>query len=362
LEDSERQGRTTLMPKKSKQNNKNKNTSTRSRQPSKRRAPRKNGKGGGGSFPLAAATMLNPCSATPLTGIYGTHEGLGARFHSSVTDSTSTSTAGYILWSPNYSPDTDQSELCNLVGCSVANPSTLLPNDTTNPGYLGSGFSDADGSFAVNDPSSAFAFGTLAADQRVTGACIQMRSIGKLINLQGEMAYISGIPNDEVGRGLSTSVLPSVNRMFDYSTKIARIGDNHVEIKFMLDESSHIFNDNQTGPLLRGSAGAIQTVITEAAKAHEPTWFGFAWRGLDPSLAKANVFDFFKIIEWRPSPVSGLTQIPKQVVGPSLVTSILTRAGQIDPEWWAKHVGTVLSVGRRIAGMRGSSNQLRIKN
>lgn len=345
------------MPTNSK-NNKTKQRNQRKSTPRKKRQPRRTARAGTG-FPTAAQTMLNPCSASPITGIYGTHEGLGARFHSSVTDASSVNTSGFILWCPNFTPDVTHSTLLtNLVGSCTANPATAQVNTTGAPAYLNTGFINGDTTFYLPDPAQTFATGTLSADARVTGACMQMRSIGKLLNLQGEIAYITNLPNDELVR--ADQAVPSVNRLFDYSTKISRISDSHVEIKFQLDEDSHTFNDHYTAPFVRGVVASHPSNSTSNSRAHEPTWFGFAWRGLDAAVEKANVFDFYKIVEWRPSPLSGLTQIPKQVIGPSLVRSALTRAAKIDPEWWAKHVGTVFNVGRRLASSR--SGQFLLKN
>lgn len=300
--------------------------------------------------------VYDPCNATPRVGIYGTEEAMAARFHSSASDLVvSANTCGYLLWSPNYHGQRAAGTYANLVGVSASLSTWRYPNTPLSPGYLGAPFPAAGGGFAIDDPAEPFVQQSLCADARVIGACMKMRNIGKLVNLQGEFGYVNAVPNDAMLQHGLNEEIPSVDEIFNYSTEVDRFNDTGVGVKYIPDESAAIFNDHDTGPIKLGlPAGSVPTLATEAGKAHNPVWFGFCWRGLDPTVAKTMVFEFYKLVEWRATPISGLTQITREVTGPSLMDRVLAKLSKMDKKWWIEKGATALvsySRGRRAQQM-----------
>jgi len=299
------------------------------------------------SAPRFARMLNDPCSASVEPGIFGTVEGYTAKFNSSYLAGTAGSTAGYILWSPNYTPKAPVlGGVVNMVGALTATSATTYVNTVAAPSYTGALFG-ATGVFSAADPASGFVSGTTCDDARTLAACMSMMYTGKLLDVQGEIAFIENYPN----QGMGESATPSVDQLFSNASRVERLGTGKYEVKFRLDENSHVFADEDTGPIHIGNPGSTSTTLPTYTRAITPSWIGFAWRGFDITSAPALRFSFSKALEWRPTDASGLTQVEPINLGGS---SLAATQGWLDrniPEWWNRSVDTATAVGSRLAGL-----------
>jgi hypothetical protein len=106
----------------------------------------------------------------------------------------------------------------------------------------------------------------------------------------------------------------SVDDLFRLSTRSGRLGTDTREAVSRPDESSHVFRDQTGSPIDVGDSGANKSDHTDLGKTQQPVFYGFAWRGIPDTTPFPMVFDLVKTIEWRPSPISGLTHAPPRTI------------------------------------------------
>lgn len=335
------------------QNHKQKKQTPKTRRSATVRKARSRGKP---SPELRFAHMLNnPCGEIPSEGIYGNIEGMGASFNTSLTNSNTGMTCGFIAWSPNYCASSyNAAPRTNLLGATYADPTSTSVNISTLPAYIATPFS-SNLTFRTPDPAAAFAQQSLCAGQRVLACCMTMEYIGKLVDLSGQVCFFENITNDVMSGndqlGFNT---PSVNAMFDLAGPASGMMSKH-EVKYRLDENSHVFQEAQDGPMIRGASSVSASVPSPESLPVAPTWYGIAWRGMDANVSPNLAFRFTKHVEWKPSRELGLKAIPPVTTGPSLVSRAQAILDKANPDWWhtaASFAGRAASGYLNSRGMR----------
>lgn len=252
-----------------------------------------------------AQMVADPCNGPIVRGMYGTDRGLFGKFHSTLTTSTAGQTCGYVLWFPDYADNTAGTR-ANLVGGCFDNSAINGPNSTVDPAFNGAPWV-LNKTFRVTDPAADFTNSTTCSDMRTHGACMRMRFIGRKFDARGEVAFIQNLSINELVTEGVTLRAPSVDNLFKSSSYTKRFGDDQQEIIYQPTANSEEFQSETVSPLLVGTPSSTATVASDVGLAQNPTCFGFAWRGFDSSVDPLLVFDFYKVVEWRPSPESGLT-------------------------------------------------------
>ncbi len=261
--------------------------------------------------------IVNPCKAVLVPGLYGTSEGLLARVRSTISKlGAGQDTAGYVLWCPDY---------CNVGGTLggganlflwKANASSTQPvNISTGlPGtavvYGGKKASD----FADETPLATAASGPdpayqllqeeLVQDVRTLSACMSVTYTGKMLDASGQICTLTNIPLSAILSGGTGAGALSVDDCFRYSNNLTRFSVEGTEVLSRPTQESHHFRDEEDSPIRVGTNEEGQggeppppqatSSTTDIGEAQQPTFIGFAWRGLDAAATNPLVFDFTK--------------------------------------------------------------------
>lgn len=250
--------------------------------------------------------LADPCNAPLVPGLHGSDQGMLARFKSSYTlPSTGTDVNGWVLWCPIYNnsapsenPGTQIN--VNIVGFCTAGTAQRPDNTIASPAYRGTTiFGSAADGFGIPDPANAFGASTTCQDSRVLSACVKLKYIGAMQSAAGEIAYLDNIPNELLLNSSGVDQPPTVDMLFNYSRKCERFGVQDHEIKYRPEPIyAQRFERPGTGGVLVGVQASEATRFSGYERSHEPTWFGFAWRGL-PANAEQVIVEFTKNVEWR---------------------------------------------------------------
>jgi len=135
-----------------------------------------------------------------------------------------------------------------------------------------------------------------------------MTYFGKMLDSAGEVGYISNLPARDLLEGGAGSQPLSVDDLMRYCNNKSRFGVDTLENVYRPNIGNsdvfHTVNEN----LFTIGTGVTPTDVSVTAATRDPRCFGFVWRNTEPNAGI--VFDFTKSIEWRPTPSSGLTQVP----------------------------------------------------
>jgi len=279
-----------------------------------------------------------------------------ARMKSSLAGGATAATCGYILWCPDF---------VNTPGAGANNPtgfnaftwssatSNLRPLNTAVTPFGAGGPNTA---LAILDPASQLVFNgsTVAVDQRVHAACIQLSYVGTMANSAGEVSWISNLPLSQVLAGGPTATPTTVDELFLYSPHKQRMGIDTIENVYRLNElgtGSEIFRGEKDLLLELGIAPISATSVPDETEAQAPRLFGLVWRNVTAS--SAFTIDMVKIIEWRAKVTSGLNQVPIHSAGESLLPKVMAAIDQVSQmgNAFERVVPTVASAATTIASV-----------
>jgi len=239
-------------------------------------------------------------------------------------------TAGFVLWSPEYHPSINRNYTDNgdpiddylvahrnvFIGYT-AESGTPFTNSADLPfggEHLNFDPSQTPGAtgkvVTVNDPAAVFVGSDLVASARTIGAVVKLTYTGSTLNLGGQVASITGFPASALLAGTGTGVF-SVNQLFQWSNDHLRTPTETVEVVHQPHATSDVFRDGratgyQYGYKAAGAPSPSPTYLSALGESQQPTLMGFAWRGLPTETTSPMSFDLLKTVEWRPEPVSGL--------------------------------------------------------
>jgi hypothetical protein len=280
--------------------------------------------------------------------LHGDVEGYTTTFRKSINNNND-GTCGYVLWYPVTHDSGDEStapaELGNIshniFTWSNTSSSARPANTATHPyGHEAVRFpltGDQPTTGHVDDPCSAFvgSQGYTAEDARLLAACIRMTYTGRMDASTGQVAFLS-LPlsalTDITDNGLA-SVSPSVDELFTYANKTCRLGIDPFETVYRVGEQDDKFLDSTARGLQYNNLIANPSHVGNYPDAHEAMVFGFAWRGLIQGVAASQVFEFTKVIEWRPRITIGFQRPPTRSIGLSRVAQAKAQLDAIDPDW-----------------------------
>jgi hypothetical protein len=171
-----------------------------------------------------------------------------------------------------------------------------------------------------------------------------------MLDASGQICTLTNIPLSAILSGGTGAGALSVDDCFRYSNNLTRFSVEGTEVLSRPTQESHHFRDEEDSPIRvgtneEGKGGEppppqATSSTTDIGEAQQPTFIGFAWRGLDAAATNPLVFDFTKNIEWRASPVSGLTHQSPRVIHPQpIVNTVLQHIDAAAPGWDARKVG-----------------------
>jgi len=269
--------------------------------------------------------IADPCNSILAPGIYGDQEGLLARVKATYTNpGENNQTCGYILWSQDYHATPTNAGSYNrgpacLYVFANASPAYKPLNNSTVP--FGSDQADtvwggAATAASLADPASDLLSSDIVADARTIASCIKMTYTGAMQNAAGQYCVVEALSLNSILR-FNGNESVSVDDLFRHSTRTGRLGTDTREAISRPDDSSDVFRDKAASPLFVGDSGSAATEQTDLGVAQQPLFYGFAWRGVPPNAPFPLVFELVKTLEWRPSPISGLTHAPPRTINDS---------------------------------------------
>jgi hypothetical protein len=156
----------------------------------------------------------------------------------------------------------------------------------------------------------------------------------------GQVCFVENLPlsalTDENDNGLP-SISPSVDELFKAATRTTRLGVDPLEIVYRTPEDATQFLDStarciQYKPIL-GSNSYLGAYPSQ----HDAHVFGFAWRGLVSGVAANQVFEFTKVVEWRPRATLGYRRAaPVTTPGGSHISRVKAQLDKVDPNWTSR--------------------------
>jgi hypothetical protein len=295
-------------------------------------------------------------------GLYGPQEGMLSRFSKSLSNpGYLEATAGFVLWSPDYACVPDDSHpgphiygASNVIIFSTTHPGNSPVNTVAVPAYSHDGNSTpfdpavAIGGSSFADPAGEFLLGTTAMDARNLASCLSLTYTGTMTESAGQVAFLENIPNTLMVRGGTSGGPPTVDQLFNYSTKKMRLGTDTMQIVSRTAENSDTFRIGTMSPIRVGDELVNATDIFVDGTIQQPEWFGFAWRGLPTNAAQPMYFDFIKMLEWRPQAVIGLTHAPPVTINPTRMDVKATQHLDVHAPGWSTTVvdGVATVVGK----------------
>lgn len=294
-------------------------SNVRSGGPSRKRATKRTPK-----LSAAAALLLDPCGGPLTPGFHSTSQGILSRFKTQ--KSVGSLSSGYIIWSPHYADGTTSRHNC--FEWNHADSAIDPSNSIANP--YGNGGSSAQ---SLNVGANTFVSGQSCADFRLMTACMKLTYTGSISDCQGMVCRISNIPADTILHGNSANDPISVNDLFTMSSDVQRLSLDTMEQRFRPDLSiADQFKGSHDSVIY--VPGGTPSTLTAEAKRFDPTFFGFAWKGIAPDSLNVS---FTQNIEWRPDGASGIVAIPaKQVHDAGYLADNIFFLDRYMPGWeWA---------------------------
>lgn len=295
---------------------------------------------------VAYAKMLHdPCNSELFAGIYGSDEGLVGRFKKdSGLTTLGSDTCGFCLWVPAYhNPGVNGGAgggSGNIFIFRTLDSATKPTNTIAANGAFGSGGAGSvTTARTINDPANPFVVGAVARDARLISACMRVSYTGPMSSTSGQMCVIENLPLSDV-----LSNLPSVDALFEYSTKSQRFSVDTMEAVYRpSDAGIDRFRDESDVAVAVGATGAVSTIGADAVS-FEPTCFGFAWRGTTAGQSQYVQLEFIKNVEWRPSVGQGMSvQTPVSVGGRGVArhTDAIALLDKAKPGWTSRAFSAV---------------------
>lgn len=296
-----------------------------------------------------AAMIVDPCAGPVSTGLFGSQEGPMSRMKRTFTLNLfdQSTTSGYLLWAPALSSHNIPNEGANCFGFQAFSGDAVPTNSVAAPAYNATLFYDQAGGL-FKDPAHQFADEKIVRDMRTTAACMGIQYFGNLADSQGEIGFITGISATELidpDTGLMTI---SANGLFDYASRVGRLGAELNEVKYAPNDGQ--FYNQDASVLKIGVQGVNTTVASEESKNANPTLIGFCWRNI--GATQNTTVTMTKVLEWRPALAYGMTHRDPVVYAPtSLASAAVAVADARKPGWKA-------SVGEIAQGLAGGLKKI----
>jgi len=233
------------------------------------------------------------------------------------------------------------------------NATSYFTGNTTTSGY----------SSFLRDPAADLLEESLVQDARQISSCISITYTGKMSDASGQFCSVPVLPLSSVLQGGTGGGPLSVDDVFRYASNAQRLGIDTIETISRTSEETHHFRDEADAPILiPNAAGAIPTETTDLGEAQQPHFFVIAWRGLDAGASNPLVFELYKNIEWRPSPVSGLAHQPPNsfAFGPQM-QKVKAFLDTIDPDWQTKIKNAAVSMASAAVTLAKTGVQRKFK-
>lgn len=320
-------------------NRKSKRKQNKTRRKKRGRRPRKGKKGRRGKKRLAplASMIADPCHSQLKPGLYGSDMGFLARFKSRIALTTDgAETCGYVLWSPNYSlPGTNGvggAAGANLISFRTAN-SSLSPQNTVGFPFASGVAGNPTTAVSWADPANAFVSSNTCDDARLISGCMKLTYTGPMQSASGQVAFINNIPVEAIFEpGVLGGGAASVDNLFTLANSTSRLGvDTYENILKPVDPGIERFRTD--GDICIASGAAASSTIGQDALTYEPSFSGFAFRGMTAGNVALLVFELTKNIEWRPARASGIVAKPIKITGPSKIPQIVKTLDSAAPGW-----------------------------
>jgi len=289
-----------------------------------------------------ASMISNPCTSSLVPGIYGSSVGLLARLKSRITFSSqfNSNKNGYMLWFPQSACDrhtggTTASGI-NFVNWGNNNP------DAGPPLQQYGNINAATTAQSIADPAFPFVSSDTCQDFRVIAACLRITYTGTTSNASGMIYPLTNIPEHMVLYGDGGNTPPSMTNISRFANNGFRATDT-LEVVYR-PVNIPTWTDGNVAPLISG------TTTTNAAYSGTQQYFGNTAIGfviLNGTALSDYVIEAYKIIEWRPEPVSGFS-IPQQRGNdnPNRITKALEFLDRTDPQWQQQVVSSLGGVAK----------------
>jgi len=288
-------------------------------------------------------TMIaDPCNAELVPGMYGSNQGMLARFKASFAFSEYQAAwgaykYGYILWYPTFHNATTTSGHANLFFFGSSSPAvtpTLL-----NYGVFGNSTSAS----SATDPAYNFVSGDVCQDARTLSACIVSTYTGTTSDAQGLYIPITNFPLTAALSGGTGNAPATVDQLRNYATMQERAATTD-EVVWRPSVSSTFYPFSTEGVLV--SNGSNSTIPSSSVVANP---VGIALVYYNVSALSDYTVTCYKNIEWRAEPTSGLTmQPPKGVDNPARISKALNTLDNKKPFWQTKFGHTTATILRDV--------------
>lgn len=330
----------------SKQKQRKQKQPTRPKRKQKRKTPNRK--------PNPYVSMIaDPCGATLTPGIYGTDEGLLAKFTYSFTNNALNHNCGYVLWCPEY----HEQSVFTYVG---TNPATLPSNDSQTAGFpLAAAFSiqGLNTGTVSSPPAANFIASSVCRDARTISSCIQLSYFGKMTESAGEICFLDNVPISAL-IGEQKTPTPgnggmSVNDLFIAAGSSQRMGsDTYENVWRPTPENSEQFQSNNIEPIAYTINDVFARKLTTTARAQGPTVYGFAFRHLptSASISPNLTVRLTSNLEWRPNASTyNMTTTNLKTRGREYVTPVLAHLDRASPGWDHRLLSSAKSAASKVA-------------
>jgi hypothetical protein len=328
---------------------------------------------------LSYARMItNPCSAPLVHPKYGTGDtGILTKFHSTKTitlGAIGDFSNGYVVFFPEYHGAGATGGVVNyngnmsIFGFSDQVASQLPTNSTATPLGTGADINATTGA-ALTDPAFNWINSTTVLDARTVSACMTVSYTGTTSGLTGRLGIIDGVPRDI----FSPTPLPSPATMMTMAQHVGRMPLDTSEIIWKPSPSAVNFRTVGSG---LNTAANLETLVDDCittgipavdfSKPGEGTQSGavtgicFVWQGL-PTDGSELILDFYKGIEWRPPPSTGMVMpIPVSISSRDETKAVVRALDRRSPTWNVSTLHSAASaVSRAALAGQGIINALR---
>jgi hypothetical protein len=291
---------------------------------------RKNGKKQMPKMDPYMTMIADPCNASLVPGMYGSNQGMLARFKASYSFAEfnalfASYKYGYVIWYPTYHCPATTTGSANLFfyGASTASAAPTL----LNYGVFGA----TGTAVAGTDPAYNFTNSDTCQDARTLSACITSSYLGTTSAAQGLYVPLTNIPLELPIFGGTGGAPPSVDQLRNYATFQERAATSD-EVVWRPSVSSTFFPPARGG--LTTSSGS-STTMGEANIVSNPMGIAILFYGV--SALSDYTVTCYKNVEWRAEPSSGLTfQPPVGVDSPVKITNALNKLDKSKPFWQTK--------------------------
>lgn len=304
----------------------------RPRKNGQKKAPKKKrARGGRRGMDPYAAMVSDPCMATQKPGLYGSTQGMIARFHQpydmSANATWGTNDFGYAVWFPSYhAPGGANGKMATNFFYWTS------PNATTQPVLVGYGalpLADTTTAKGFIDPAYNFVAGDVCQDARTLSACMKLSYAGSTSQAQGFVYPITNLSISTLLYGGTFDNPPTVQQMLAICTTNKR-ADGIAEVVWRPSPEAFNFRNEVDGVASCNATNSPS--VSSFVTGYPPMGIGFVFYGVNN--VSNFIIDCYKNVEWRSEPISGMTQvIPRGIDEPSILKQATNYLDRYAPGW-----------------------------